>query len=392
MNHLKTTSALLPLALAAALAGCAQQPTASTGAAAATPAVTAKTAAQVQRQALAKGLYELAYSPRQNALFVASSGGFGPDASPAKVLRLNPQTLAVEGEIPLERKAFGVTYDDASGRLYLGNTVDLSVTVVDTLANRVLGIVQLEGKVKAKDKDGKDIERYPRDLRELAVDPANQRLFLAGHGGENGSVLYVVNTETLKVDKVLPGLGNAKAPGFAFDAAGQRLFVTNLLGELITISTRTLQITQRVKTDAEQPLNIAYDPGTQRLFVTDQGLENIRAYQAKSIPGFASKNPGNRVLVLDANTGQPLRSIATDAGPMGILLDAPRQRLYVTNRAAGKLSVYDARSYALLQTLDLPTHPNSLTLDAQRNVLYVSIKNGEKDPKGSPESVARVQF
>ena len=392
MNHLKTTSALLPLALAAALAGCAQQPTASTGAAAATPAVTAKTAAQVQRQALAKGLYELAYSPRQNALFVASSGGFGPDASPAKVLRLNPQTLAVEGEIPLERKAFGVTYDDASGRLYLGNTVDLSVTVVDTLANRVLGIVQLEGKVKAKDKDGKDIERYPRDLRELAVDPANQRLFLAGHGGENGSVLYVVNTETLKVDKVLPGLGNAKAPGFAFDAAGQRLFVTNLLGELITISTRTLQITQRAKTDAEQPLNIAYDPGTQRLFVTDQGLENIRAYQAKSIPGFASKNPGNRVLVLDANTGKPLRSIATDAGPMGILLDAPRQRLYVTNRAAGKLSVYDARSYALLQTLDLPTHPNSLTLDAQRNVLYVSIKNGEKDPKGSPESVARVQF
>ena len=392
MNHLKTTSALLPLALAAALAGCAQQPTASTGAAAATPAVTAKTAAQVQRQALAKGLYELAYSPRQNALFVASSGGFGPDASPAKVLRLNPQTLAVEGEIPLERKAFGVTYDDASGRLYLGNTVDLSVTVVDTLANRVLGIVQLEGKVKAKDKDGKDIERYPRDLRELAVDPANQRLFLAGHGGENGSVLYVVNTETLKVDKVLPGLGNAKAPGFAFDAAGQRLFVTNLLGELITISTRTLQITQRAKTDAEQPLNIAYDPGTQRLFVTDQGLENIRAYQAKSIPGFASKNPGNRVLVLDANTGKPLRSIATDAGPMGILLDAPRQRLYVTNRAAGKLSVYDARSYALLQTLDLPTHPNSLALDAQRNVLYVSIKNGEKDPKGSPESVARVQF
>ena len=64
----------------------------------------------------------------------------------------------------------------------------------------------------------------------------------------------------------------------------------------------------------------------------------------------------------------------------------------MTNRAAGKLSVYDARSYALLQTLDLPTHPNSLALDAQRNVLYVSIKNGEKDPKGSPESVARVQF
>ncbi|ARU06597.1 hypothetical protein CCO03_02475 [Comamonas serinivorans] len=346
----------------------------------------------MSRQALAKGLYELAYSPRQNAVFVASSGGFGADADGAKVLRLNPQTLAVEGEIALERKAFGVTLDDAAGRLYVGNTVDLSVTVVDIVGNRVVGVVQLEEKVQSKDKDGKDVARYARDLRELAVDPANKRLFLTGHGGENGSVLYVVNTETLKVDKVLPGLGNAKAPGFAFDAAGQRLFVTNLLGELITINTRTLEIAQRVKTDAEQPLNIAFDPASQRLFVTDQGADNIRNYQAKSIPGFASKHPGNRVAVFDAQTGKPLGSIATDAGPMGVLLDAPRQRLYVTNRAAGNVTVYDSRSQALLQTIPLPSHPNSLALDTQRNVLYVSVKNGEKDPKGSAESVARIAF
>lgn len=58
------------------------------------PAASATTA--VQRQAVAKGLYELAYSPKQNAVFVASSGGFGDDAGPAQVLRLNPATLAVE--------------------------------------------------------------------------------------------------------------------------------------------------------------------------------------------------------------------------------------------------------------------------------------------------------
>ena len=390
MKLLKT-SALLPLALAAALAaGCAQQSTTPNAAGA---AATKVQASDVKRQALAKGLYELAYSPRQNAVFVASSGGFGADASPAKILRLNPQTLAVEREIALARKAFGVTLDDAGGRLYVGNTVDLSVTVVDIVNSRVVGVVQLEEKVKSKDKDGKEIERYARDLRELAVDPANKRLFLTGHGGgESGSVLYVVNTETLKVDKVLPGLGNAKAPGFAFDAAGQRLFVTNLLGELITISTRTLEITQRVKTDAEQPLNIAFDPQSKRLFVTDQGAENIRSYQAKSIPGFASQNLGNRVAVFDANSGKQVHNITTDAGPMGILLDAPRQRLYVTHRAAGTVTVYDSRTYTLLQTILLPTHPNSLALDTKQNVLYVTVKNGEKDPKGSNESVVRIQF
>ncbi|MFT3717641.1 YncE family protein [Pseudorhodoferax sp.] len=352
----------------------------------------ATASAQVQRQALAKGLYELAYSPHQNAVFVASSGGFGPDAAPAKVLRLSPQTLAVEREIPLERKAFGVTLDDAGGRLYVGNTVDLSVTVVDIVNSRVVGVVQLEEKVAAKDKDGKDVQRYPRDLRELAVDAASKRLFLQGHGGANGSVLYVVNTETLKVEKIIPGLGNAKAPGLAFDAAGQRLFVTNLLGELITLSTRTLEITNRVKTEAEQPLNIAFDAATQRLFVTDQGAENIRAFQTRSIPGFTSKHPGNRVAVLDANSGKLVHSIPTGAGPMGILLDAPRKRLYVTNRAAGTVNVYDSASYAPLGTVSLPTHPNSLALDARRNVLYVSVKNGPNDPKDAPESVARIGF
>ena len=395
------TSSLALLVLAATLAGCAQQAVAPAAAPAATTTTTtaptaASTAApatpttarpEVRRQALAKGLYELAYSPRQNAVFVASSGGFGDDADPAKILRLNPKTLAVEQEIALERKAFGITLDDAGGRLYVGNTVDLSVTAVDIVNNRVVGVVQLEEKVRTE--DGK--ERYPRDLRELVVDPASKRLFLQGHSGK-GSVLYVVNTETLEVEKTLPGLGNAKAPGLAFDAAGQRLFVTNLLGELITISTRTLEITQRVQTEAEQPLNIAFDPASRRLFVTDQGLEMIRNFQIKSIPGFTSKHPGNRIAVFDADSGRQVDSIPTDAGPMGILLDAQRQRLYVTNRGAGNVTVYDSRSHALLRTIVLPTHPNSLALDASGNVLYVSIKNDPKTSKGEPESVARVAF
>lgn len=373
----------LALALGVSLAGHAPQAVAA--APGAQPAASPDQAAQVERKALVQGLYELAYSPRQNAVYVASSGGWGDDAK-AKILRLNPQTLAVEGEIALERKAFGVTLDDAGGRLYVGNTVDLSVTVVDIVNNRVVGVVQLEEKTKGD--DGK--ERYPRDLRELVVDPANNRLFLQGHGAE--SVLYVVNTQTLRVEKIIPGLGGPKAPGLAFDPAGQRLFITNLRGELLTISTSTLDITQRVQTETEQPLNIAFDPASRRLFVTDQGLPSIREYQTKAIPGFQSKQPGNRVAVLDADSGKQLHSIPTDAGPMGILLDAQRQRLYVTNRAAGNVAVYDSRTYALLQTIPLPTHPNSLALNAQGNAVYVSVKNGDADPKDAPESVARIQF
>lgn len=347
----------------------------------------ASTAAQsaVQRSAVAQGLYELAYSAKQNALYVASSGGFGDDAGPAQVLKLDPTTLAVQATIPLERKGFGVVLDDANDRLYVGNTVDTSVTVVDTAQGKAIGIVQLMEKKVGK--DGK--ASYTHDLRELVVDGANSRLYVTGHSGE-GSVLFVVDTQSLKLINTIPGLGNAKAPGLALDAANKRVYTSNLLGEVVVVGTDTGKVEQRYKVTAEQPMNIALDPASARLFITDQGSEMIRKYQGSSIEGFASKHPGKRVLVLDRDTGKELASIPAGAGTLGILLDAPRKRLYVTNREAGSITGYDSDTYQQIGTWSVPTHPNSLALDAKNNVLYVTIKNGDDEAKGAKESVARI--
>ncbi|QEI08709.1 YncE family protein [Pigmentiphaga aceris] len=381
MIHWKTP--LTAIALAIALGACSQVPPKQ----ASDTALTAPVAAQVQRQTLAQGLYELAYSPRLNAVFVASSGGFGATADASKVLRLNPQTLAVEGEIPLARKGFGVALDDAAGRLYVGNTVDTSVTVVDLNANKVIGVVQLQQKTKGA--DGK--ERYTHDLRELVVDQANQRLYVTGHSGD-GSVMFVVNTRTLAVEKTIEGLGRAKAPGLVLDAAGGRLFTSNLLGEVVTIDTRTLQVAKRVNTGIEQPMNLVFDPATNRIFVTDQGAANIRSYQEKSIPGFKSTNPGSRVVVLDATSGKQLAEMPADGGPIGVVLDKSRQRLFIANRSGGTVQIFDSKTYQSLQSVSLPTHPNSLALDEKNGVVYTSVKIGEKDPKGSQESIARVKY
>ena len=350
-------------------------------------APSASSTAAVQRQAVAKGLYELAYSPTQNAVFVASSGGFGDDAGPSQVLRLNPTTLAVETRIPLQRKAFGVVLDDAHNRLYVGNTVDTSVTVVDTAQNKAIGTVQLMEKKVGK--DGK--AAYSHDLRELVVDSAANRLYVTGHSSE-GSVLFVVDTTTLKLINTIPGLGNAKAPGLALDAANKRVYTSNLLADLVVVGTDANKVVAQHKISAEQPMNIALDPAGKRLFVTDQGSEMIRNYMTESSKGFTSKHPGQRVLVLDRSSGKELASIPTDAGPLGILLDAPRKRLYVTNRDGGTVTAYNSDSYQKLATYAVPTHPNSLALDAKNNVLYVSIKNGEKDAEGADESVARIQL
>lgn len=225
------------------------------------------------------------------------------------------------------------------------------------------------------------------------VDSAANRLYVTGHSSQPdvSSVLFVIDTSTLKVINTIDGLGNAKAPGLALDAANKRVYTSNLLAELVVVGTDSNKVVAQHKIAAEQPMNIALDPASKRLFVTDQGSEMLRDYQAKS-SGLVSRHPGQRVLVLDRGTGKELASIPTDAGPLGILLDAPRKRLYVTNREAGTVTAYNSDSYQKVATYTVPTHPNSLALDAKNNVLFVSIKNGEKDDKGADESVARIQL
>jgi len=342
----------------------------------------------VKRHAVAKGVYELVYSPSLNAIFVASSGGWGDQADTPKILQINPTTLDIELEIPLQRKAFGLALDDQAQRLYVGNTVDTSLTVVDIPTQREVGIIQLEEKTKGP--DGK--LRYARDLRQLVVDPANRRVYVGAHGTEAGSVMYVINTDTLQIEKKIEGLGKAKAPGIWLDASGNRLFVSNLLGEILTIDTRSLEIAQRFKTDIEQPMNMVLDPATNRLFVTDQGSASLTGYLSKVVPDFVSNGKGNRVVVLDADTGKEQASFATGEGPLQIALDAQRKRLYVTNRAAGTVSVHHSNTYALLDEISLPTHPNTMARDPRQNLLFVTVKNGDNDPKDAKEGVAKIPF
>lgn len=342
----------------------------------------------IQQQELPTGVYELAWSERQNAVFVASAGDRRDKSSPASVLRLDAQTLDVQAVIPMQRKAFGMALDDASNRLYVGNTYDASVTVVDTLTNTIVGLVELMDKVP----NDKGELRTTHVIREITLEPQTHRMYLMAQSWSLDNVLYVVDTRSLKITHKLGGFGTAKVPGVALDSARKRLFVTSMAGELITVDTQKMAITGRVKTRGEQLLGLRYNPASNQLIATDHGYATLRDWQEQHIAGFKSSNPGNELVVFDADTGRELQSVAAPAGPLAILLDEQGKRLFVTNRAAGQLTVYHSDSYALLQTIELPPMPNSLAFDRARNVLYVSIKNRPDAAKDAPEKLVRIAF
>lgn len=357
--------------------------------AAAAPGLAADASVPVMRTPLAPGLYELAYSERQDALYVASAGDRGAGAQPSRILKLHPGTLAVQAEIVLAHGGYGLALDDAAQRLYVGHAMDAAITVIDLATDRVAGVVQLAQKVRAPGFDGQPVERFAHSLRELVVDPARHRLYAPG-AWFTDSALYVVDTRRLQVEKVLPDFGFL-ATGIALDAQRAQVWVSNLQGQLFRVDARSLAVT-RLQAGGDQLLNLALDPATHEVWATDQGLPMVDGMRREQggLADYVRRGDGNRIVVLDPDSGRLRASLPTQPGPVALLLDARRERLYVTQREAGTLAIFDSRTSALLHTIELPAHPNSLALDAKRNVLYVSIKNAAGGDKGAAESVARI--
>ena len=408
-------SSMVALAVAAALSGCAATQDAAQSAVSGVKSLAGQ--AQVTRQALAPALYEVAYSPSQDVVYVVSAGGFGPDAPASKVLRLDPKTLDVKGEIPLSVNGFGLVLDDAAHRLYITDTRAGSLTVLDVASDTVVGTVALNeapdavssqkpakasqaarsGKTSRAGKTAKPAGEDNKDgmykYREVVLDRTHNRLYLPGMSLEAGSdgVLKVVDANTLKVQKVVPGLGFGTT-GIALDETAGKLYVSNLVGQLFVVDTGTLAVTGKFEVAADQLLNLAVDRAAGQVLAVDQGMARLDEKRQQDGIAYTPRGKGNQVVAIDPANGQVTRNIAVGTQPVALLLDAERNRLYVSNRDSGNVSIIDARTGHLLKSVDLQRHPNSLTLNPKTGEVYVTIKNARDAARGSNESVARIQY
>lgn len=369
---------------------------------------------KMQRQALAPALVEMAYSTRQKALYVSAPDW--KDQTKSSVLRLNPATLQIEARIPQQVKGFGVALDDQNHHLYLTQGMDGAVGVVDTASNRTLPAIKVQEKVNleaayrqagikgarldyllAELKRFNISDDYLYKLREAKFDAQTGRLFLPGLGYGVDSVLFVVNTRTQKLEKVVPGFG-FYAVGIAIDEKGRRVFVSNMQGQLMTLNADTLELISTQEIQADQLLNLVYDAETDRLLGVDQGIDRDKPRNNYLQASYSLRSEGHRLFALDAKSGKVLLSEPTEPVPIGLLLDQKRQHIFVANRngvrvdkGEGSITVFDAKTLKRLQTLNLPPHPNSFALDGTDNTLFVTVKNDVESTKANkPESVVRI--
>lgn len=300
-------------------------------------------------QSLGHGVYELAYDNGQKTIFAASAPSFEKDKTAGVVFRLAADSLQINEKIATERRTFALSLDEENHILYLGNALDGSVTLLDTLTNKVIKTIQLS--------DDSDPDKKAH-VREVVLDKQNQRLYVSGIGRKDKGLLWVVDT---RKQQLLETIGKIEPVGFAVDAAGEKVYVVTGNGELVTLDGKTSKLLSRVKVDPAE---------------TEHYFLNIALNSAAGVGYIADTNTRD-VLVVQLDSGKLVQRIATP-NSIAVLYNAARNEIYVTHRNDRSISVIDAKTNGVKHTIKTAAMPNSLVLSADGRTLYASVKQDEK--------------
>ncbi|PZO74046.1 MAG: hypothetical protein DI632_13820 [Sphingomonas hengshuiensis] len=325
---------------------------------------------------VARGLYQSAYSTKNNTLFVASAVG-RPPVGQSEILKLNADTLAVlarvtPAEAPMpERRGgrgtaagepsaapaknlfavYGIGVDDAKGTVWVTNSRQNTVAVY-------------------RQSDLSLIKQFApgtvNHARDVIVDPAAGKAYSSATFQPE---VVVFDTGTLEVAKriaIRSGRrgGNFSAASLSFDAGNGKLYVvSNATDEVAVIDTRTQEVTRVLPVPgAKSAIGVSHDPQTGRIFVAAQGTDNL--------------------VVLDGNSGAVVADTPVGAGALNVVFDPVKRRAYVATRGAGTIAVADADG-RIVANLGPAPMANHVSLGKNGTVYAVDksagVRNAEND-------------
>jgi DNA-binding beta-propeller fold protein YncE len=307
---------------------------------------------------LVPGLYQSAVSAKTGAVFVTAAVG-RPPVKASQLLKLNPQTLAIEAQATPavapggEGSVFavyGVGVDDQNGNVWVTNTRQSSVAVY---RQADLGLVK---------QFAPDTVPHARDV---VIDPALGRAFASATGTP---VIAMFDTKTLA--EPTPITITSKVWGSQFsvaslslDSQAHKLYAVSLsTAEAAVIDAKTGTVEHVIPVEGiKMAMGVAHDAKTNRLFVAAQGSDNLA--------------------IVDLASGKTLHRVSTGAGPLNVAFDPVKRLAYVSNRVAGTVTVVDPDG-KLVANLAGGTFPNHVVADGKGNVFAVNKAKGPEDTEG----------
>jgi YVTN family beta-propeller protein len=247
--------------------------------------------------------------------------------------------LKLDADIPLTGRATRldyVSFDPASGRLYIAHLGDGMLTVVDTRSQKVVGDVH----------DLKNVHGA------LAV-PELHRIYATATGSNE---LAVIDDQSLEVLARLP---TGKYPdGIAYAVAEKKVYVSNKLGHSDTvIDAAKNKVVGTIELDAEAG-NTQYDAALDRIYVAVGG-----ANQLVAIDPLADKIVGRY-------------DLAGCKGAHGLLIDDDRALAFTACEDNAKLIAFDLKAKKSLALYDVGSDPDVLAFDTKLRRLYIAAESG----------------
>lgn len=277
---------------------------------------------------LPSGLYQTAYSAKENSVYVTRSVG-RPPLKEASLFKVNADTLEVEKEITPESAGasglygtYGVNVDDARDRVWVTNTRQNTVSVYK--ASDLSLIHRFE--------DGS--ANHARDVK---VDPSTGLAYVSTPRGGTSTI------EVLDLD------GKSHS---SIDLSGQDFGGTMSLdldketGELFTVS---LDKPKAAKIDVRNGNQVTvYDLGAGNL-ESGSGIAWDAVNRNLHITGQGTAND----LVYNVDKQEVVANIPTGAGALNADYNAATGLVYVSNFGADTVTVIDAASLKVVANLSL---------------------------------------
>jgi hypothetical protein len=307
----------------------------------------------------ARGIYQTAYSPKTEAIFVTTSVG-RPPVSQSELVKMDPDTLAVEARItpaaapaPATRPGqpareggvfavYGVGVDDAADTVWVTNTRQNTVAVYKQ-ADLSL-VKQFPPETVA----------HPRDVRVHAG-----KAYVAATNEPYVAVIDTATMQPLAPIQIQSGKRGQTFGGasLSLDAANNRLYVVSLASAEVAVIDTTTGTVGKVfpLPGAEGAIGVSHDPATGRIYVAAQGTDNL--------------------IVLDGESGAVIADTPIGAGALNVVFDPATKQAYVTSRGAGTVTVTDADG-TIVANLGPAPMANHVAL-GEPGVVYAAVKSGQ---------------
>ena len=311
-------------------------------------------------QPVVPGLYQVAYSAKSNAVFVASAVG-RPPVKDSALVKLNPDTLEIVAQVtPAEAPerdgkpgglfaVYGVAVDDANDTVWVTNTRQDTVAVY-------------------KQSDLSLIKQFEPGAvphgRDVVIDEANGRAYASTSFGNE---IMVFDTKTLEpLDPiVIPSDERGKSFG------AMSLDIDEEHGKLATVSISTSEAA--IVDLASGEVKVFELPHSK----TGSGV----AFDAQDGLIFTVAQDSDNLLIVNAETGETLHDVNVGATPLNVTFEPKSRLAFVANRGAGTITVVNTQG-EIVANLDAGSFPNQLRADGQGNVWAVNKSRGEGDDNG----------